>query len=158
MNQFQPIAEGILALIEEWEPKLLDLPEGTISGKRNGQGRTIRQIVGHMCDSASNNLHRTVYLQYRESPFDLPNYAIHGANDKWIAIQDFQNEDWHDLVQLWKYSNVHIAHVFGNVDPSKKNNQWKYSEDRLISLEEGIVDYLRHFKLHISEIVELINA
>ncbi len=36
-------------------------------------------------------------------------------------------------------------------------NQWYYSEERLISLKEGIIDYLRHFKLHLDEIDELIK-
>jgi hypothetical protein len=42
-----------------------------------------------------------------------------------------------------------------NVDPSKLENQWFYDENTLISLREGIVDYLRHFKLHLDEITEL---
>jgi len=53
------------------------------------QYRNIKQILGHKIDSASNNTHRIVYLQYRESPCDYPNYATKGNNDKWIAIQDY---------------------------------------------------------------------
>lgn len=84
-------------------------------------------------------------------------YATHGNNDCWIAIQNYQEEDWNLLVQTWKYSNLHIVHVIRNVDPSKLKNEWQYSETRLISLEEGIIDYLRHFKLHLQEIQELID-
>jgi hypothetical protein len=46
---------------------------------------------------------------------------------------------------------------FGCVDSPKLNNQWHYSEEKLISLNDGIVDYLRHFKLHLGEIDELIK-
>jgi hypothetical protein len=109
-----------------------------------------------MADSASNNTHRIVHLQYRESPMEFPNYATHGNNDRWIAIQNYREEDWHTLVQVWKYSNLHIAHVINNVDESKLENKWYYSKDRLISLEEGIIDYLRHFQLHLDEITALI--
>ena len=62
-----------------------------------------------------------------------------------------------DMIDLWKYANLHIIHVIGYVDSSKLNNQWHYSEERLISLNDGIVDYLRHFKLHLGEIDELIK-
>lgn len=148
----------LLSLIEEWEPKLLSLSEDIISGKRNSQNRTIRQIVGHMVDSASNNTHRIVHLQYRESPLKFPNYATEGNNDRWIAIQNYQEEDWFTLIQVWKYSNHHIMHVIENVDRSKLKNQWHYSETKLISLEEGIIDYLRHFKLHLDEIDKLLAA
>ena len=100
---------------------------------------------------------RIVHLQYRESPLRFPNYATDGNNDRWIAIQNYQEEDWNLLVQTWKFANLHIIHVIRNVDPSKLENLWHYNETRLISLEEGIVDYLRHFKLHLQEIDELIN-
>ena len=157
IKEFEPIAQGILTLIDEWEPKLLGLPKDLITERRNSQNRTIKQIVGHMIDSASNNTHRIVHLQYQESPLRFPNYASNGNNDRWIAIQNYQNEDWKSMIQLWKYSNLHIVHVIGNVDSSKLNNQWYYNEERLISLRDGIVGYLSHLELHLGEIDELIN-
>jgi hypothetical protein len=156
-KEFEQITRGILNLIDEWEPKLLGLPKNVINGRRNNQNRNIKQIVGHMIDSASNNTHRIVHLQYQESLSRFPNYATNGNNDRWIAIQNYQDEDWGALVNLWKYSNLHIVHVIQNADPSKLNNQWHYSEERLISLKDGIIDYSRHFKLHLGEINELIQ-
>lgn len=157
IKEFEPITQGVLTLIDEWETIFLGLPDDVITERRNIQNRTIKQIVGHMIDSSSNNTHRIVHLQYQECPLRFPNYATNGNNDRWIAIQNYQNEDWKNMINMWKYSNLHIVHVIKNVDSSKLNNQWHYSEDRLISLKDGIIDYLRHFKLHLSEIDELIN-
>jgi hypothetical protein len=156
-KEFEVVTKGIISLVEEWEPRLLNLPEPVIAKRRNRQNRTIRQIVGHMIDSASNNTHRIVHLQYQSSPFRFPNYATNGNNDRWIAIQDYQHEDWSDMVQLWKFANRHIVHVIQHVDSSKLDQQWYYSEERLITLKEGIIDYLRHFRLHLDEISELID-
>ena len=157
IKEFEPVAEGIQNLIEVWETRLLALPNEIISGRRNSQNRSIKQIVGHMIDSASNNTHRIVHMQYQESPLRFPNYATHGNNDRWIAIQNYQDEDWITMVHLWKYANRHIIHVIKNVNPSKLDNQWYYSDEKLISLNEGIKDYLRHLKLHLDEIDELIR-
>ena len=157
IKEFLPVVEGVSELVKEWEPKLLSLGKEVINNRRNSQNRNIRQIVGHMIDSASNNTHRIVHLQYQKSPLHFPNYATNGNNDRWIAIQNYQDENWEDMVQLWKYSNLHIVHVIKNVDENKLGNQWHYSDERLISLKEGIIDYLRHFKLHMSEIEDLIN-
>ena len=110
-----------------------------------------------MVDSASNNTHRIVHLQYQPSPLIFPCYATHGNNDRWIAIQNYQDEDWNDLVQLWKYSNVHICHVIGNINPEKLNNVWISGHNEEISLEAMVVDFPRHFKLHLNEIDELID-
>lgn len=158
IKEFEPITEGVLNLINEWESKLLRLDNELITTRRNSQDRTIKQIVGHMIDSASNNTHRIVHMHYQPSPLRFPNYATNGNNDRWIAIQNYQDENWGDMINLWKYSNFHIIHVIKNVDSSKLDNQWHYSEERLISLKAGIIDYLRHFKLHLDEIDELINA
>ncbi len=117
MNQFENSCQNILQLLEIWEPRLLALSEEIISNRKNIQNRSIRQILGHLFDSASNNTHRIVHLQYRENPMTFPNYATEGNNDRWIAIQDYQHEDWNNLVQLWKYANLHLIHVIRNVDP-----------------------------------------
>jgi hypothetical protein len=157
IKEFESIAQGILTLLNEWEPKLSALPIPIITERRNIQNRNIKQIVGHMVDSASNNTHRVVHLQYQQSPFQYPNYASFGNNDRWIAIQKYQEENWHSLVQLWKYSNIHYAYIIGHVLPEKLGNEWIAGPQQNISLKEMVVDYLRHFKLHLDEIDELIN-
>jgi hypothetical protein len=156
-KEFEPVVKGVLALLEEWEPKLLGIPIDVITQRRNAQHRTIKQIVGHMIDSASNNTHRIIHLQYQPSPLIYPDYANLGNNDRWIAIQNYQTENWHDLVQLWKYSNKHIVHVIENVDMTKLDNEWTTALGKNVTLKAMIIDYLRHFKLHIDEITELIT-
>lgn len=157
MSEFESISRELLSLIEEWEPKLLALGDNVIAGRQNSQNRTIKQIVGHMVDSASNNTHRIVHLQYQPSPLIFPCYATHGNNDRWIAIQNYQDENWNDLVQLWKHTNMHIVHVIANINADKLNNIWISGHNEEISLEAMVVDFPRHFRLHLSEIDELIN-
>ncbi|MDD4032497.1 MAG: DinB family protein [Bacteroidales bacterium] len=157
MNKLDDNNLEMLRLIIEWEPKLAMLPEEVISTRRNSQNRTIKQILGHMVDSASNNTHRIVHLQYQKSPLIFPDYANLGNNDRWIAIQNYQHENWNDLIQLWKYSNLHIVHVMNHVSPEKLNHEWISALNEKVTLESMMMDYLRHFKLHLSEIEELIH-
>jgi hypothetical protein len=151
------LSKEITTLIEVWESKLASLPNVTISETRNSQNRTIKQILGHLIDSTSNNTHRVVHLQYQESPFAFPNYATFGNNDRWIAIQNYQNEDWSNMIQLWKFSLFHFIHVIKNVKTDKLNNKWISGPDKNITLETMIVDFPKHLKLHLNEIDELIN-
>ncbi len=157
MNEFSKNNEELIRLINEWEPKLSQLPEDILSQRRNRQNRTIKQILGHMVDSASNNIHRIIHLQYQSSPLIFPDYANLGNNDRWIAIQNYQYEKWEDLIQLWKYCNYHIVHVINNVDAEALDNIWINALNNAISLKAMINDYLRHFRLHLSEIDDLIN-
>jgi hypothetical protein len=158
MNEFNANNLELLSLVDKWVPILIALPEEVRSGRRNSQNRTIKQIIGHMADSASNNTHRIIHLQYQPSPLVFPDYANFGNNDKWIAIQNYQAENWNELVQFWKYSNIHIVHVINNVNPEKLENEWITALNKKVSLRDMIIYYLVHFKLHISEIVELIKS
>jgi len=157
MKEIDSVSNEIILLVNDWEPVLISLPEDIISQRRNSQDRTIKQIVGHIIDSSSNNTHRIVHLQYQTPPLIFPNYATFGNNDRWIAIQDYQNEDWMALVQLWKYSLIHISHVIKNVRADKMNNEWISLPGEKVTLKMMIVDFPRHLKLHLSEIDELIN-
>ncbi len=157
MKEFESICRELLSLIEEWESKLSALSGDVISERRNSQNRTIKQIVGHMVDSASNNTHRIIHLQYQQSPLVFPDYANLGNNDRWITIQNYQEEEWKNLVQFWKYINMHFVHVIQNINNEKLGNIWISALNDKISLEDMVNDFPRHFRLHLDEIHELIN-
>jgi hypothetical protein len=149
------ISNDILKLLGELESILKHANINDIATKTNTQHRTVKQIVGHLCDSASNNTHRIVHLQYQNSPLIFPDYANLGKNDLWIKLQDYNNYDWEDLQALLKAVTKHVSHVIRNVDSSKLQNEWISALNEHISLEAMIVDYPRHFKLHLDEIVDL---
>lgn len=155
--EFQSICEELSMLIPHWEKKLAALPERTITERRNSQNRNIRQIVGHMVDSASNNTHRIVHMHYQDSPVKFPDYANLGNNDRWIAIQNYQEEDWQDLIKLWAAVNRHMVHLIRQVEESRLNQYWISALKDKITLRDMVSDYPRHFKLHINEISALIN-
>ena len=93
VQEFVAITQGVSDIVAEWEIKLSGLNIDSITRKRNSQNRTIKQITGHMVDSASNNLHRIIHLQYNKLPLIFPNYATNGNNVRWISIQNYQEED-----------------------------------------------------------------
>ncbi len=151
---FSNITTGIKKVIETWEPELINLTIDTITQKRNNQNRTIKQILGHLIDSASNNHQRMIRLQYNPILI-FPDYRQ--DNDLWIALQDFQNEDWNNMIQLWKYFNLHMIQVINSVDQSKLDNYWHDFEGTKVTLQEMIEGYLWHIDLHLNEIQELID-
>jgi hypothetical protein len=158
MKEVFVIITEIFSLIKDWESKLTSLPIKTVTEPRNSQERSIKQILGHLIDSTTNNTHRVVHLQYQPSPFSFPNYATFGNNDRWIAIQNYQNEDWQVIIQLWKYSLLHFCHVIKCINVDKLENEWIAGPGKKITLRIMIVDFPRHLKLHLDEIDDLINT
>ena len=157
MKNTDSISQELIMLVNDWEPILISLSTETISQRKNSQNRTVKQILGHLIDSASNNTHRIVHLQYQPSPLVFPNYATNGNNDRWIAIQNYQNEDWNIMIQLWKYYLMHISHVIKNIKTDKLSNEWISGPGEKVTLKSMIIDFPGHLKLHLSEINELIN-
>ncbi len=157
-QEFEIVTNGIISLVVEWENKLRMLQDEVISERRNSQDRTIKQILGHLIDSASNNTHRYIHLQYQNSPLNFPNYATNGNNDRWIAIQNYQQESWENMIQLWKYINLHLVHVIQNIKDDKLENLWMASDETEVSLKDQVLYYLKHLQLHLKEIDELINS
>lgn len=155
MEKLKRVSEEITSLVKEWEPYLAGIDERICSNLKNSQNRTVKQIVGHLVDSASNNLHRIVHLQYRKLPLDFPDYANLGVNDKWIELQNYQNEDWPLLLHIWKYSNLHLAHVITNISQKSYANLWISALEEKVTLLDMVEDYPRHFKLHLQEIATL---
>lgn len=158
MKEAIQITVEICDLIDKWVPKLTSLTKKTISIPRNSQDRNIKQILGHLIDSTSNNTHKIVHLQYQNSPFSFPNYATFGNNDRWIAIQNYESADWNNMIQLWKYSLLHYCHVINNVNDEKLENEWISGPEKSITLQFMIVDFPRHLKLHLDEINDLIKS
>ena len=156
--EFLSVSEEIISSLSEWEQKLRNLEQDTILRRRNRQNRNIKQILGHMIDSASNNTHRVIHLQYNDIPLIFPNYATQGNNDRWIAIQHYQDEDWEQMIQLWKYSLLHFCHVIENVNPAKLDNEWISSLGQKITLRSMVSDFPRHLQLHLDEINALLNS
>ena len=75
-NSFTHITTGIAQVIETEEKLLISLPVEVITQRRNTQNRTIKQILGHLIDSASNNHQRMVRLQYSKDLLFFPDYPL----------------------------------------------------------------------------------
>ncbi len=146
---FSTITGKIDGLITAWVPLLEKLPENILADKRNWQNRTIKQVLGHMIDSASNNHQRMVRLQYAKKLI-FPDYRQ--DNDLWIAIQDYQHEDWKILVQLWKFYNLHMIHLIHSLDIGCLDNYWNDFEGTKVTLNQMVEGYLWHLELHLKEI------
>ena len=152
--------------MEKEEPMLEILSEDVITNRFNSQGRSIKMLLGHLIDSASNNHQRMVRLQYaprvgysipdgERGLLVFPDYTQ--DNNLWLQLQNYQNEDWNTLVQLWKFYNLHIIQVIQSVDESKLNNYWLDYEGNQVTLHDMIMGYTGHLELHIGHIHELME-
>ena len=64
MEDFSNTIQDLRAILAREEPFLRSLSEEEISQRFNRQQRSVKMLIGHLIDSASNNHQRIVRLQY----------------------------------------------------------------------------------------------
>ncbi len=135
-------------ILEETRPRLLALSEARASEKPFADKWSLKEILGHLLDSASNNHQRIVRMQER------PDIGAFGyAQVHWVASQHYQERPWQDLVELWYQVNRHLAHVISHIDPSALEHHCDMGYDAPATLRFVVQDYLRHVRHHLEQIL-----
>ena len=86
-NNWDRLASDIEYAVKEPLQQLKSLPNDTIEARPKAGEWSVKEIVGHLVDSASNNHQRFVRLQVTDG-LVFPDYSQ--DNDSWVAIQSFQ--------------------------------------------------------------------
>ena len=100
-----------------------------------------------MIDSAQSNIRRFIVGQYEELP-----YIVY-AQDKWVAISNYQNYPVADLIDLWYLINKHICIVLKNTSEENAANLVRTQE--IHSIEWLAADYNKHLLHHLHHILDL---
>ena len=106
------------SITRETAATLRELPESTVTWKPRPTAWSIKEIIGHLIDSAANNHQRFVRAQQQ------PDLVFHGyAQDEWVRIQAYDSAPWRELVALWESYNLHIARVMAGVPASVRDRR-----------------------------------
>jgi hypothetical protein len=153
-NTWENLAADIESTVKEACRELESLSNEIIETRPKPGEWSVKEVIGHLVDSASNNHQRFVRLQVADALF-FPDYSQ--DNDRWVAIQTYQEASWADLLALWRHFNFHLAHLIRTVDEVCLEHIWVVDEDTSITLVELMIDYLRHLKDHMQQIRSLID-
>lgn len=145
------IEKQVSTAVEHWR----DLPEPTLRFRPEDDAWSIKEIIGHMIDSASNNHQRFVRLQLTDS-LTFPDYGQ--DNIHWVRIQNYQDRAWSELIALWLYFNTQLASIIRSVDPSCLSHVWQSDSQTSVTLFELMTDYFRHLEDHLNQIHDTLNA
>jgi len=149
------LADDIVKNTVEAYQIFIQYPTATLQKPISPDEWSIKQVLGHLVDSASNNTQRIVRLQLTEH-LNFPDYSK--DNSHWVNIQHYQDHSWQDLLNLWRYMNVHIAHIIRYVDRTALEHVWPIRDGVEIPLGFLMTDYLRHLNVHIEQIKTIYNT
>ncbi len=142
-------SEVIISIEERERERLLAMKEDDVSRKPSKDKWSKKEILGHLIDSASNNHQKFLRAQFADK-LVFPDYS----QKEWVETQDYADENWRLLVELWSALNLHLAHVIDRIPPEKLTVQCKIGDDDVITLEGVVAGYVRHMEHHLKQIYE----
>jgi hypothetical protein len=137
--------EEMAKTVTEFHLELGKAPVSVTDVKPSDQAWSLREIVGHLIDSAANNHHRFVRLQHG----DLDGFPAYD-NEAWIATQHYNAYGWEPLVALWHLYNQLLLHVIRTMDEACLENRWSV-DGKSATLGFLVNDYFRHMRDHLEQ-------
>lgn len=139
-------AHELREVILEYERKISAIPEAEFSAKPFPNKWSRKEVLGHLIDSAQNNLRRFVCGQYESQP-----PIIVYQQDFWVDSIGYQQMASGDILLLWRLLNLQICEVLENMPAS--NYKKECNTGSLHTLEWLSSDYVKHLKHHINQII-----
>lgn len=144
------IIENLSALIREYPSRIGAIPKGDFYLKPSPEKWSKIEVLGHLVDSAQNNLRRFICVQYESAP---PRIVYN--QDAWVAVNGYQSSAQEDVVHLWRLLNERLIAVLELMEERHYNKPIDTGKERpqhhsVVFLAE---DYVKHMKHHLNQII-----
>jgi hypothetical protein len=143
--------EELKNLITDYYLKLMQLAASDFVRKDAPEKWSRKQELGHLIDSAHNNLRRFIVGQYE------PDQKILYDQNFWVDALVYDQQPSENLAELWKLLNLQIVQVLQQMPEEKYENAIDTGKNKtdLHTLEWLAADYVAHLKHHLHHILQL---
>ncbi len=139
--------QQLQSIIDNYSGQMDSLQEDEWIHKPNPSKWSKKEVLGHLVDSAQNNIRRFIIAQYEDNP------KIMYAQDYWVAAANYQNYITKDLVDLWILLNKHICMILKNIPAGAQERLSETSEPH--SIKWLAADYNKHLLHHLHQVLDL---
>ena len=134
-------------IIATYTLQLRDISEAALTAKPASGKWSGKELIGHMIDSAQNNIRRFVVVQYDDKP------KIVYAQDSWVAAADYQHYPVNELINLWTLLNKHIVILLKNIPAAMAEKE--VMTEQLHTIAWLAEDYNKHLLHHLHQVLKL---
>jgi hypothetical protein len=134
-------------VISGYYVQLNKMNESELSFKPGVARWSKKEILGHLIDSAQNNLRRFIVSQYEQKPLIIYN------QDDWVRINNYQDMDTGLLIELWFLQNQQICHLLEGLGEEQLEKKSLTDSEHTVGWLAK--DYIRHLRHHMHQILNL---
>lgn len=117
-------------------------------------GWSIKQVVGHLVDSCSNN-HQRLCRSIPGAELTFPAYD----QNAFMQAANYAAYDYGSLVQFWFAHNQLLLHIYENMDAAvAAQTRIKVGDRPAVTVPELIHDYFEHMELHVAQIQRVLTG
>jgi hypothetical protein len=109
-----------------------------------------KELLGHLIDSAINNIKRFTEIQFSEQPYFIQSYK----QDELVIVNHYQQLPLEHLLQLWQSLNHQVIYVVKEIPADKLAYKVdpQYDNHEMKTLGWIICDYVAHLEHHIKQL------
>ncbi len=112
-----------------------------------------KEILGHLIDSAINNLQRFTEITFWDKPYLVRRYN----QDKLVIANDYQNANLENLISLWLALNIQVQRVIESFDENQLQYLLIIPSGEFKDLQFLATDYIEHMEHHFNQIKNFDN-
>lgn len=136
------LSEHLATTLRNAVPWLVTLSNADSSLPEREGKWSAKETIGHLTDSAINNLSRIIRMQI--GPERMPGYA----QEAWVEIQHYRQREWAEVLALWFALNEHIVWTIRHIPQRALSNQASVAGS-VLTLGFLIEDYIAHMQHHL---------
>lgn len=140
--------EHLEKIIHVYTPSLEAISDETYELRPHPEKWSKKEILGHLVDSAQNNIRRLIVAQYEDTP------NITYAQDEWVKCAGYREYPVRDLIPLWELLNRHLARVLRQMDPPAAQRKCSMGGEPQ-TLQWIAADYCDHLLHHLHQVLDL---
>lgn len=144
----QATIEHLDKIIRVYVRRLETLSDDDYGWKPRPEKWSRKEILGHLVDSAQNNIRRLIVARYEETP------NIVYMQDEWVNYSGYQHYPVKDLIQLWSLLNRHFIMILRQMPPGVEQRQCAMGGQPQ-TLKWVAADYCNHLLHHLHQILDL---
>ncbi|MFM7855881.1 MAG: DinB family protein [Flammeovirgaceae bacterium] len=136
------------SIVNDFGKRISAISEVDFCAKPQPDKWSKKEILGHLIDSAENNLRRFICGQY-----EVPAPNIRYNQDFWVVANQYQSTLSKDVIENWRLANLKICKVLRKMPQENYTLVCDFGDGKFLTLEWLAEDYVKHLKHHLNQII-----